>query len=108
MDDEISNTIGLILVFISEVLLIILLYVMDYFDCRCNRKKLEKVSVSNIDSCIVGVDGEHSLICSSEFDLKEDVQMLPLWKHIFNRRCVDEWLIKNWLCPLCQDMKIVP
>lgn len=45
-------------------------------------------------------------ICLSEFDLGDVLRKLPC-KHDFHRHCIDKWLKKNQVCPLClQDIQV--
>lgn len=44
-------------------------------------------------------------VCLSEFEAGDVLRPLPC-KHYFHRRCIDKWLKKNKVCPLClQDIQ---
>lgn len=47
-------------------------------------------------------------VCLSEFEWGDTLRPLPC-KHYFHRHCIDKWLKKNKVCPLClQDIQVPP
>lgn len=45
---------------------------------------------------------EQCVICRMEFEVGEDVKVLPC-KHLFHPACVDQWLHINKACPICSQ-----
>lgn len=41
-------------------------------------------------------------ICVEDFQIGEEVSVIPLCKHIFHPTCVEKWLEQNPLCPMCR------
>jgi len=65
---------------------------------------IEKIKVDQID---VKSDffGEPCAICLSHFDLGDLARLLPC-NHAFHRPCIDKWLRRHRVCPLCmKDIK---
>lgn len=54
-------------------------------------------------------DGEASCaVCLSEFEEGDFLRQLPCG-HSFHRHCIDKWLKRNKVCPLClQDIETLP
>jgi hypothetical protein len=47
-------------------------------------------------------------VCLSDFELDDMLRRLPC-NHCFHRACIDKWLRRNKVCPLClQDIEAVP
>ncbi|CAI0455356.1 unnamed protein product [Linum tenue] len=42
-------------------------------------------------------------VCLDTFKLGEKCRVLPLCKHSFHAKCVDGWLLKIPVCPICRD-----
>ncbi|XP_043724590.1 RING-H2 finger protein ATL74-like [Telopea speciosissima] len=41
-------------------------------------------------------------VCLENFKLGEKCRLLPLCKHSFHSQCVDSWLLKTPICPICR------
>ena len=41
-------------------------------------------------------------ICLSEYQPKETLKSIPECQHCFHADCIDEWLLLNASCPICQ------
>lgn len=51
-------------------------------------------------------DDASCAVCLSEFEWGDTLRPLPC-KHHFHRHCIDKWLKKNKVCPLClQDIQV--
>lgn len=46
------------------------------------------------------------VICMSTFEINEDIRLLGC-QHIFHKDCIDGWLIKEKVCPVCKQ-EIIP
>jgi hypothetical protein len=58
--------------------------------------------------CKEKFDNGSCAVCLSEFEEGEMVRQLPC-KHSFHRPCIDKWLKRNKVCPLClQDVESFP
>ncbi|KAK2409908.1 RING-H2 finger protein ATL43 [Trifolium repens] len=42
-------------------------------------------------------------ICLENFTIGDKCRLLPICKHSFHAKCVDKWLLKNSLCPICRS-----
>ncbi|KAD6453597.1 hypothetical protein E3N88_08302 [Mikania micrantha] len=47
------------------------------------------------------------VICLENFKNKEEGRELPICKHVFHIKCIDEWLIRQGSCPICRQNVIV-
>ncbi|KAK9113796.1 hypothetical protein Syun_020593 [Stephania yunnanensis] len=41
-------------------------------------------------------------VCLENFSMGDRCRLLPLCKHSFHARCVDSWLLKTPICPICR------
>lgn len=41
-------------------------------------------------------------VCLENFKVGEKCRLLPICKHSFHAHCVDEWLVKIPICPICR------
>lgn len=41
-------------------------------------------------------------VCLEDFKLHDDVRILRGCKHVFHCRCVDQWLYRRQVCPVCR------
>lgn len=53
-----------------------------------------KEAPKNPDQCSCNV-------CMEDYVAGERVRAMPCL-HIFHRKCIDQWLMKNKLCPMCK------
>jgi len=42
-------------------------------------------------------------ICLENFTIGDKCRLLPICKHIFHAQCVDKWLLKTPICPICRS-----
>lgn len=43
------------------------------------------------------------MICLIAFEEGEDVKQLPRCHHLYHPMCIDQWLSRNYTCPICRD-----
>ena len=41
-------------------------------------------------------------VCLENFKMGEKCRLLPLCRHSFHAECVDSWLLRNPICPICR------
>jgi E3 ubiquitin-protein ligase RNF13 len=41
-------------------------------------------------------------VCLENFKMGDKCRLLPICKHSFHAQCVDEWLLKTPICPICR------
>jgi hypothetical protein len=47
-------------------------------------------------------------VCLEDFEENDEMRQLPC-RHLFHRPCIDKWLQRNKVCPLClQDIQVTP
>lgn len=47
-------------------------------------------------------------VCLSEFQQGQEIRLLPACKHVYHRKCLDQWLdYQHMTCPLCRT-SLVP
>jgi hypothetical protein len=46
-------------------------------------------------------DGRVCSVCLQEFEITSIIR-LTVCNHIFHSKCIDEWCIKNLICPMCR------
>jgi hypothetical protein len=42
-------------------------------------------------------------ICLENFIIGDKCRLLPICKHSFHTQCVDKWLLKKPICPICRS-----
>jgi hypothetical protein len=47
------------------------------------------------------------VICLEEFEVCEEVKMIPYCKHVFHAECIDTWLSAHVTCPICRCVIVV-
>lgn len=58
--------------------------------------------------CREGCSEANCAVCLSEFEWDEALRRLPCGHH-FHKHCIDRWLRRNKVCPLClQDIEVPP
>ncbi|OMP10145.1 Zinc finger, RING-type [Corchorus olitorius] len=45
-------------------------------------------------------------VCLENFKMGEKCRLLPLCRHSFHAECVDSWLLKNPICPICRTIAV--
>ncbi|KAF3444676.1 hypothetical protein FNV43_RR14369 [Rhamnella rubrinervis] len=43
-------------------------------------------------------------VCLETFKMGEKCRLLPLCNHSFHAQCVDEWLLRTPICPICRTL----
>lgn len=41
-------------------------------------------------------------VCLDNFKVGDKCRLLPICKHSFHAKCVDEWILKKPICPICR------
>ncbi|KAF8390388.1 hypothetical protein HHK36_024914 [Tetracentron sinense] len=41
-------------------------------------------------------------VCLENFNMGDKCRLLPICNHIFHAQCVDSWLLKKPICPICR------
>ena len=41
-------------------------------------------------------------VCLENFKMGEKCRLLPLCRHSFHAECIDSWLLRNPICPICR------
>lgn len=41
-------------------------------------------------------------VCLTDFELEDNLRLLPVCKHIFHQECIDMWFDSHSTCPLCR------
>ncbi|XP_042497410.1 RING-H2 finger protein ATL74-like [Macadamia integrifolia] len=42
------------------------------------------------------------VVCLESFRMGDNCRLLPICKHSFHAQCVDSWLLKTPICPICR------
>lgn len=45
--------------------------------------------------------GEICPICTVEFGQEEEIKQIVICRHVYHKKCLDEWLLKKNQCPYC-------
>lgn len=61
---------------------------------------LSSFKLESSDMASVNLLGQECSICMEEFDEGDDMRSLPCC-HIFHQECIDDWLTRKTLCPVC-------
>jgi hypothetical protein len=52
---------------------------------------------------MVSGDSDGCVICIEDFEVGDDVGVVPCeYRHSFHRNCIDKWLARSRICPLCR------
>lgn len=52
--------------------------------------------------------GVECVVCLESFKMGEICRLLPNCSHSFHVHCIDSWLIKTPICPICRTCAAVP
>ncbi|KAG9448714.1 hypothetical protein H6P81_008679 [Aristolochia fimbriata] len=64
---------------------------------------LEKLPSFRFEGLPKGSSPIDCAVCLENFRSGEQCRMLPLCKHSFHAQCVDSWLLKTPICPICRS-----
>uniref|UniRef100_A0A7N0ULK1 RING-type domain-containing protein n=1 Tax=Kalanchoe fedtschenkoi TaxID=63787 RepID=A0A7N0ULK1_KALFE len=57
----------------------------------------------------LGLQASECCICLESVEPEDPVRLLPGWNHGFHSACIDAWLSRQTLCPLCRsDVRLEP
>lgn len=74
----------------------------QHSDLKLRNSPKKQTSIEREQSCSV-IDCDNCVICLCEFDLEDNVTVLPC-KHIYHKECIEPWLVnKSSLCPICKQ-----
>jgi len=73
------------------------------------RRSLSKVDLEKLPcyDYVAKENGSNPLdcaICLENFTIGDKCRLLPTCKHNFHAQCVDQWLLRNSICPICRSM----
>jgi E3 ubiquitin-protein ligase RNF13 len=114
-------TIALLLIFVGLVLLVLFRICFpaeSYMSMRLGRattmvdrgrRSLSKVDLEKLPcyDYVAKENGSNPLdcaICLENFTIGDKCRLLPTCKHNFHAQCVDQWLLRNSICPICRSM----
>ncbi|XP_068639081.1 E3 ubiquitin-protein ligase ATL4-like [Aristolochia californica] len=63
---------------------------------------LEKLPCFRFKGLAKGSSPIDCAVCLENFQSGDQCRMLPLCKHSFHAQCVDSWLLKTPICPMCR------
>lgn len=67
-----------------------------------SRDDLEKLPSFDYIARDKGSSPVDCAVCLDDFKIGEKCRLLPLCKHSFHAQCVDSWLLRNPICPICR------
>ncbi|KAJ7974551.1 RING-H2 finger protein [Quillaja saponaria] len=67
-----------------------------------SRKDLEKLSCYDYIAKDKGSRPVDCAVCLENFNMGDKCRLLPMCKHSFHVQCVDTWLLKTPICPICR------
>ncbi|KEH29943.1 putative transcription factor C2H2 family [Medicago truncatula] len=73
------------------------------------RQGLDSAAVKSLPMCEYKEDVKQPdcVICLEEFEVCEEVKMIPYCKHVFHAECIDTWLSAHVTCPICRCVIVV-
>ncbi|KAK9057061.1 hypothetical protein SSX86_024428 [Deinandra increscens subsp. villosa] len=84
----------------------------DMFDVDSNvTRGLSEDAINRLPTCVFDTDPTRATgqgdetncaICLQGFEKEEEGRELPLCRHVFHVKCIDEWLIRQGSCPICR------
>jgi len=54
------------------------------------------------DGTHVPEDKKTCSICLSDYEVNEDIKLIPCM-HFFHKACIDEWMSRSCVCPICKS-----
>ncbi|KAA8530253.1 hypothetical protein F0562_004962 [Nyssa sinensis] len=63
---------------------------------------LEKLPCFDFEAREKGSSPVDCAVCLDNFKVGDKCRLLPLCKHSFHAQCVDSWLLKTPICPICR------
>ncbi|XP_050224369.1 RING-H2 finger protein ATL57-like [Mercurialis annua] len=51
-----------------------------------------------------GITSLDCVICLDSFNLGDTCKLLPNCNHVFHSHCIDSWLVKTSVCPICRTI----
>ncbi|KAK9271584.1 hypothetical protein L1049_001945 [Liquidambar formosana] len=67
-----------------------------------SRNDLEKLPCFDFKAKEKGSSPVDCAVCLENFKMGEKCRLLPICKHSFHAQCVDSWLLKTPICPICR------
>uniref|UniRef100_A0A5B6YID6 Putative RING-H2 finger protein ATL56-like n=1 Tax=Davidia involucrata TaxID=16924 RepID=A0A5B6YID6_DAVIN len=67
-----------------------------------SRDDLEKLPCFDFKAREKGSSPVDCAVCLDNFKVGDKCRLLPLCKHSFHAQCVDSWLLKTPICPICR------
>ncbi|CAO2043978.1 unnamed protein product [Urochloa humidicola] len=64
--------------------------------------RIPKLRFSVASNCDKKTDSSCCLVCLQDFGAQQFVRALSQCQHVFHVRCIDNWLLRQASCPLCQ------
>jgi len=71
------------------------------------RRRISKIDLEKLPCYDYVVDITSTIdcaICLENFTIGDKCRLLPICKHSFHAHCVDQWLLKHAICPICRSM----
>ncbi|KAL1547665.1 RING-type E3 ubiquitin transferase [Salvia divinorum] len=67
-----------------------------------DKSLIESLPFFRFSSLLGSRAGLECAVCLAKFDDADVLRLLPKCKHAFHIDCIDQWLEKNFTCPLCR------
>jgi E3 ubiquitin-protein ligase RNF13 len=74
-----------------------------FFKRSISKTDLEKLPCYDYVAKENGSNPLDCAICLENFTIGDKCRLLPICKHIFHAQCVDKWLLKTPICPICRS-----
>ncbi|PIN21472.1 hypothetical protein CDL12_05817 [Handroanthus impetiginosus] len=65
---------------------------------------LEKIPIFTFSVVKRKIDQDECVVCLGELEDEDKVRLLPLCKHAFHVKCIDQWFQRNANCPICRSI----
>ncbi|KEH24869.1 putative transcription factor C2H2 family [Medicago truncatula] len=109
-----ASIIAIVLIFVGLVFYVLLRMCLPYGIYRIMRVDRGRRSLSKVDleklpcyDYVAKENGSNPLdcaICLENFTIGDKCRLLPICEHNFHAQCVDQWLLRNSICPICRSM----